>query len=104
MLIRRISSTGGRDGEKQLKFWDVEERLKEISVDGDPLEILAGAVGIERFRPILEWVAENPPGFGCRAEVQNARAAESSPTVALTATAAMVRPARRDTFLRFRAA
>ena len=47
---------------KQPGFWDVEERLKEISADGDPLETLAGAVDFERFRPILERAAGKPPG------------------------------------------
>ena len=46
---------------KQPGFWDVEERLKEISADGDPLETLAKAVDFERFRPILE-AAGRPPG------------------------------------------
>ena len=48
---------------KQPGFWDVEERLKEISADGDPLETLAGAVDFERFRPILERAAGKPPGL-----------------------------------------
>ncbi len=47
---------------KQPGFRDVEERLKEISADGDPLETLAGAVDFERFRPILKRAAGKPPG------------------------------------------
>ena len=55
---------------KQPGFWDVEERLKEISADGDPLETLAEAVDVERFRPILKQAAGRPPGLGCCAGVQ----------------------------------
>ena len=68
---------------KQPGFWDVEERLKEISADGDPLETLAGAVDFERFRPIpragrreAAGPEGRPPGLGRRAEVQDARAAK----------------------------
>ena len=39
---------------KQPGFRDAEERLKEISADGDPLETLAAAADFERFRPILD--------------------------------------------------
>ena len=42
---------------KQPCFWDTEDRLKEISAKGDPLETLAEAVDFERFRPILEKAA-----------------------------------------------
>ncbi len=47
---------------KQPGFWDVEERLKEISADGDPLEALDRTVDFERFRPILERAAGKPRG------------------------------------------
>ena len=35
----------------QLGFWSVEERLREISAQGDPLETLAATVDFEMFRP-----------------------------------------------------
>jgi len=34
-------------------LWDVEERLKELSAEGDPLEKLASTVDFELFRPVL---------------------------------------------------
>ena len=34
-------------------FWDVEDRLKELSAEGDPLEKLAATVDFEMFRPVL---------------------------------------------------
>ena len=37
----------------QRGFWDVEERLKELSAEGDPLEKLSATVDFELFRPIL---------------------------------------------------
>ena len=37
----------------QLGFWSVEERLGEISAQGDPLETLAATVDFELFRPVL---------------------------------------------------
>ena len=37
----------------QLGFWSVEERLAELSAQGDPLETLAATVDFEMFRPIL---------------------------------------------------
>ena len=33
--------------------WDVEDRLKELSAEGDPLEKLAATVDFELFRPML---------------------------------------------------
>ena len=38
----------------RLGFWSVEERLREISAQGDPLEKLAATVDFEMFRPVLE--------------------------------------------------
>ena len=38
---------------RQLGFWSVEERLAEISAQGDPLETLAATVDFEMFRPVL---------------------------------------------------
>ena len=35
-------------------FWSVEERLKEISSEGDPLEKLQEIVDFELFRPVLD--------------------------------------------------
>ena len=46
----------------QLNFWSYEERLAEISADGDPLEALDAVVDFERFRPILERAAGKPRG------------------------------------------
>jgi transposase, IS5 family len=37
----------------QRGFWDIEERLKELSAEGDPLEKLAATVDFELFRPVL---------------------------------------------------
>jgi len=37
----------------QRGFWDIEDRLKELSADGDPLEKLNGTVDFEMFRPVL---------------------------------------------------
>ena len=39
---------GGRLG-----FWSVEERLAEMSAQGDPLETLAATVDFEMVRPVL---------------------------------------------------
>jgi IS5 family transposase len=38
----------------QRGFWDVEDRLKELSAEGDPLERLSATVDFELFRPVLE--------------------------------------------------
>ena len=45
---------------KQPCIRDTEDRLKEISAKGGPLETLAAAVDFERFRPILEKAAGRP--------------------------------------------
>ena len=37
----------------QRGFWDVEDRLRELSAEGDPLERLSRTVDFELFRPIL---------------------------------------------------
>ncbi len=37
----------------QKGFWDFEQRLEELSREGDPLEKLAATVDFEMFRPIL---------------------------------------------------
>ncbi len=37
----------------QRGFWDFEQRLEELSREGDPLEKLAATVDFEMFRPIL---------------------------------------------------
>lgn len=37
----------------QKGFWDIENRLAELSAEGDPLEKLSATVGFEVFRPIL---------------------------------------------------
>jgi len=38
---------------RQVGFWDVENRLRELSKQGDPLEKLAGTVDFELFRSVL---------------------------------------------------
>ena len=38
----------------QAGFFDIEERLKELSAKGDTLERLSGLVDFELFRPDLE--------------------------------------------------
>lgn len=35
-------------------FWDVEDRLKELSAEGDPLEKLAATVDFKISRPVLK--------------------------------------------------
>ncbi len=47
---------------KQPSLRDVDNRLAEISADGDPLEKLSATVDFERFRPILETAAGRPRG------------------------------------------
>ena len=37
----------------QRGFWEVEERLKELSAEGDPLEKLSATVDFELFRLVL---------------------------------------------------
>ena len=51
----------------QRGFWDVEERLKELSAEGDPLEKLGATVDFELFRPILkEALGGSHPSKGGR--------------------------------------
>ncbi len=38
----------------QRGFWNVEDRLKELSAEGDPLEKLSATVDFEMFRLLLE--------------------------------------------------
>lgn len=38
----------------QRGFWDVEDRLRELSAEGDPLEKLSRTVDFEIFRPVLD--------------------------------------------------
>ena len=37
----------------RLGFWSVEERLAELTAQGDLLETLAATVDLERVRPVL---------------------------------------------------
>lgn len=37
----------------QRGFWDFEDRLRELSAEGDPLEKLAATIDFEMFRPVL---------------------------------------------------
>ena len=39
---------------RQPGFFDVDERLRELSAKGDDLELIAGLVDFEMFRPELE--------------------------------------------------
>ena len=39
---------------RQPGFWDVEERLRELSAQGDPLERLGATVDFEIFRAALD--------------------------------------------------
>lgn len=41
-------------------FWDIEDRLKELSAEGDPLEKLSVTVDFEIFRPILSQALRHP--------------------------------------------
>jgi IS5 family transposase len=51
----------------QRGFWDVEERLKELSAEGDPLEKLGATVDFELFRPVLtKAVSGSHPSKGGR--------------------------------------
>jgi transposase, IS5 family len=34
-------------------FWEVSDRLEELSAEGDPLEKLSATVDFEIFRPVL---------------------------------------------------
>src|SRR5215469_16256780 len=43
-------------------FFDVEERLKELSAKGDSLERLSGVVNFELFRRDLEWAVPRSDG------------------------------------------
>lgn len=50
---------------RQAGFWSVEERLKELSAQGDPLEKLQEIVDFELFRPVLSETlgsADRPRG------------------------------------------
>jgi hypothetical protein len=48
-------------------FWDVEDRLKELSAEGDPLERQGGTVDFELFRPVLvEALGCSDPSKGGR--------------------------------------
>lgn len=44
----------------QAGFFDIEERLKELSAKGDTLERLNGLVDFELFRPDLERAVPRP--------------------------------------------
>lgn len=51
----------------QSGFWDFEDRLRELSAQGDPLENLAATVDLEMFRPDLAaWSARRDPSKGGR--------------------------------------
>ena len=43
-------------------FFDVDERLRELSAKGDDLERIASLVDFERFRPDLERAAPRSDG------------------------------------------
>ena len=92
---------------KQPCFWDAEDRLKEISAKGDPLETLAEAVDFKRFKPTLEKAAGRPPQPEGRPplrstgpEIQDAGASEPPRAVARSDREDGVRPAGLDALLR----
>jgi len=39
---------------RQPGFWSVDDRLRELSAQGDPLEKLQEIVDFELFRPVLD--------------------------------------------------
>ena len=47
---------------RQPGFFDVDERLRELSAKGDDLERLAAVVDFERFRPVLERAVPRSDG------------------------------------------
>jgi transposase, IS5 family len=51
--LRLIVSRGAAMPGRQVGFWDVEHRLRELSAQGDPLEKLAATVDCEVFRADL---------------------------------------------------
>jgi hypothetical protein len=67
-------------------FWSVEDRLRELSAQGDPLEQLRQIVDFELFRPVLAAAAGTadrskggrPPFDVCRFEVQDVVSASSA--------------------------
>jgi len=57
----------GANMQGQRGFWDVEDRLKQLSAQGDPLEKLSGTVDFEIFRPILlKALRKHDPSKGGR--------------------------------------
>ena len=46
----------------QAGFFDLDERLKELSAKGDILERLNGLVDFELFRPDLAWAVPRSDG------------------------------------------
>ena len=71
----------------QAGFFDIEERLKELSAKGDTLERLSGLVDFELFRPDLERAVPGRPlprrssSFRACADVQGANPAGQSQPV-----------------------
>ncbi len=52
---------------RQAGFWDVEDRLRELSAQGDPLEKLAATVDFEMFRAdLVAALGRRDPGKGGR--------------------------------------
>ena len=47
----------------QSGFWDVEDRLKELSAEGDPLEKRGGSVCLNSWRLFPKWLSASvkPP-------------------------------------------
>ena len=50
---------------RQVGFWDIEHRLRELSRQGDLLEKLAATVDFEVFRPDLEAALRAPDPGRC---------------------------------------
>jgi hypothetical protein len=53
-MIRLTGSALGAEMRGQAEFFDVDERLKELSAKGDSLERLSAVVDFELFRRALE--------------------------------------------------
>jgi IS5 family transposase len=58
---------GGCGVQGQRGFWEVEDRLKELSAEGDPLERLSKTVYFELFRPdLVDGLGRSDPSKGGR--------------------------------------
>jgi IS5 family transposase len=66
-LLREALLEGDIMAGRQPGFWDVEERLRELSARGDPLEKLTATVDLETFRAdLVAALGARDPGKGGR--------------------------------------